>query len=306
MQIKRYLLQTILLTFLATLCACGSSPDWDMDKPIVFNGSKSPNTTKQIQIFACNLERGFHSKDFVEYIKTHSETDSPPILLLSELDQNHSRTGDRFVARELAETLNMNMVYVPEFIEYNDKTPETQGNIGNAILSPYPLSNLSVIRHHAIYSWTTWGWTRGEPRYGDRVSIGATISLSNGTKIRVYSVHFESTGNPVGRWLQMKEVIDDLEKHKLPSIIGGDFNETALGLMFFLLPGHNINNAFKDDKNSTGFCRIKNKKVVSFLKLDWIVYRGLTLTNSKVDYPVGTNGKPISDHAPIQATFELP
>lgn len=299
---------TLSLVCLALLSACagksGPPPSWDMDEPAAESYSEErPEGGGPLQAIAYNIERGFYWEDVAAYVEDRARAEGPPVLLLSELDRNHSRTGDIFVARELARRLRMDMVFVSEFVEYNDETPETQGDHGNAILSPYPLSDISVIRHRVLYSWTRLGWTRGEPRHGGRASIGATVEMPGGEKVRVYSVHFESNGETLGKWIQMKEVLDDAESRGLPFIIGGDFNELPFGLMFAMLPARGVENAFAGDRSPTGDCKNRGGEVRCSLKIDWIVYKGLRLEDSAVDYPAAQGGEPLSDHAPVRAAF---
>jgi len=306
MPIARITPHLILVTLSLSIPACGTVPPWNMDHPVVWKSNRtSPSFDGSLHIIACNVERGYFRNDFAQYVTKMTKEAGAPVLLLSELDRNHSRTGDVFVAKELAESLDMHMVYVPEFVEYNDKTPNPVGDIGNAILSPYPLADISVIRHYTAHSWAMFGWIQNQRRYGDRVSIGATVNLPSGQKVRVYSLHLESISESLGRWIQIQEVLADMEKYKLPIAMGGDLNESPGGLMFTLLAKHGLKNAFEGDSTPTAPCIADDGKVKAFLKLDWILYHKLELVKSGVDYPTNRRGVPISDHAPVRALFRM-
>jgi len=210
-----------------------------------------------------------------------------------------------FVADEMAKALQMNMAFVTEYVEYNDDTPENQGDHGNAVLAPFPITDVTVIRHTTVYSWQRWGWIYGQPRFGERVTIGATLELPDGSQMRVYSTHLESNAETVGKWIQLSEVVKDAEKYDLPVVIGGDFNELPGGLMFAMLPRHGIENTFAGDLSSTGTCKPADGVAKCSLKIDWIVHKGLALDGRAVDYPLNAEGGVISDHAPVRAVFNV-
>ena len=282
-------------------------PGWKIDEPVTANYAPADTPfAGKLQVIAFNIERGFFWPDVVKYIAARRAENPATIVLLSETDRNHSRTKDVFVADEMARALKMNMIYVTEFIEFNDQTPETQGDHGNAILSPWPLTDITVIRQLRFVDWGGWyGRKTGEPRYGDRVSIGATALLPGGKKVRVYVVHLESATESVGKWLQLRQLMPDIKSHHLPTVIGGDFNELPGLLLFDMLPFYGIRNAFSGDFSPTGGCKVGDGRAKCQIKIDWIIYKGLKLDSRAVDYPLGSDGKTLSDHVPVRAQFTL-
>ncbi|MFO8056939.1 MAG: endonuclease/exonuclease/phosphatase family protein [bacterium] len=279
---------------------------WDIDKPVTASfATGEVEYTGEVQVIAFNIERGFFWEDVAAYIEKKREQVPATIVLLSECDRNHHRTGDEFVARKLASRLGMNMAYVTEFIEYNDKTVINQGDHGNAILSPFPLSNLTVIRHTSAFSWQKYGFLQGEPRFGERVTLGATVELPGGDKLRVYSVHFESNAGSFEKWEQMKEVLRDTEYTPYPVVIGGDFNEMSFGVMFRKLGRYAIQNSFAENDQPTGGCEPGEGGADCRIKIDWLVHRDLELVKSTVDYPLNSEGGIISDHAPVRAVYRM-
>jgi endonuclease/exonuclease/phosphatase family metal-dependent hydrolase len=295
----------------AILCAsCGGkrypAPDRDINQPAL--ASYAPAETPfdgRLQVIAFNVERGSFWQDVVNYVEQERSTLPATVVLLSETDRNHSRTHDVFVADRMARALNMNMIWATEYIEYNDQTPENQGDHGNAILSPFPMSDVAVIRLPTMYSWEKFGYLQGQPRFGDRVTIGATLELPGGKKVRVYSTHLESDAETVGKWIQASKAIKDAANYDMPMVLGGDFNEIPGGLMFEMFPLHRVRNAFSGDLSPTGGCKPGDGQARCILKIDWIVYRGLELVSRAVDYPLNSEGGVISDHVPVRAVFEV-
>jgi endonuclease/exonuclease/phosphatase family metal-dependent hydrolase len=301
---------TILLAAAATLALAaiheGPAPAWDINLPVINNyaPAEAP-AAAEFQVIAFNIERGIHWPDVVKYIEQERARVPATVVLLSECDRNHSRSHDVFVADEMARALKLNLIFVTEYIEYNDQTPENQGDHGNAILSPFPLTDVRVIRHTSIFSWQKWGWLQGQPRFGERVTVGATAHLPGGKLVRFYATHLESDGETIGKWIQLHEIIADLQPSDPPAVIGGDLNELPSGLMFAQLPRYQFQNAFRGDHTPTGGCKPAADGPRCKIKIDWILYRGLQLKDRVVDHPLNAEGGVISDHVPVRAVFQI-
>ena len=260
----------------------------------------------KLQVIAFNIEQGPYWKDVVKYVAGKQSEVPATIVLVSEADRMHSRSGDVFVADEMARALKMNMVYATEFIEYNDKTKDTPGETGNAILSPFPLENITVIRQVDLFSWTRWGFLQGQPRKGDEVAIGATALLPNGRRVRVYEVHFENYTDSAGRAKQMAQVLEDAKKYDLPVVIGGDYNELPGGKIFRVAKQAGFENPFAGNRQPTGACVAVAGKLSCLIKIDWQVDKGLAVRDKTVDYPLASNRRNISDHAPVRVVYSVP
>jgi endonuclease/exonuclease/phosphatase family metal-dependent hydrolase len=267
---------------------------------------KQPAFDGRVQVIAFNIEQGRFWEDAAKYIAEKQAQVPATIVLLSEADRGHSRSGDVFVAEKMAEALGMDMVYATEFIEYNDKTKDSPGETGNAILSAFPLSEISVIRQLDVYSWTRWGWLQGQPRKGERVAIGATALLPDGRRLRVYVAHLENYGTGRGRARQMRQILEDAEKYKMPAVIGGDLNELPGGILFKEAAEDGFENAFVQNRQPTGACIAVSGKLVCSVKIDWQLARGLNGVEAIVDYPLNSQAGAISDHAPVRALYSLP
>ena len=67
-------------------------------RPLLANGSDI------IRALAWNLERGIKFDGIIDALKNDTELKDRDVLLLSELDHGMARSGNRFVAKEIAES----------------------------------------------------------------------------------------------------------------------------------------------------------------------------------------------------------
>jgi len=283
------------------------NPDLDQPEFAHFSPGDTP-FAGEFQVAAFNIERGFHTPEVIAYLKGVQQQNPALIVLLSECDKNHSRTGDRFIAKEIAEAVQMDMIFVVEYVELNDQTPETPATHGNAILSPFPLSDISVIRHSEMFSWERWGWVFGQPRKGGVVALGATVNFPGGDRARVYSLHLESNTGHHGRKIQFQDLAPEMKQFDLPLVLGGDFNSLPHTAPFRAARADGLSNAFRGDCTPTGWCYFANPQKGSLrclFKIDWILYRGLEELGRGVAPLLAADGRRVSDHAAVQARFRF-
>ena len=185
----------------------------------------------ELVVLVWNMERGLQ---FDAQLAAFANRDLLPVadlLLLSELDRGCSRTGHRDVARELAQALEMNYVFVTEFVELARETG-AGGTIdeacehGNAILSRYPLANVGWKWHRQNIDWYLPPDQRadGEPRLGGRVLLWADVVVGD-QLLRAYTLHYES--NPIHQLIQIDQAAETAElAAAVPwqSVVGGDTN----------------------------------------------------------------------------------
>ena len=283
------------------------NPELDQPETAHFSTGDTP-FAGEFQVAAFNIERGFHTPEVIAYLQGLQKQNPALIVLLSECDKNHSRTGDRFIAKEIAEAMKMDMVFVIEYVELNDQTPETPATHGNTILSPFPLTDISVIRHTEMFSWERWGFLYGQPRKGGVVALGATVNFPGGAKARVYELHLESNTGNHGRKVQLQDLVPEMQKFDLPLVLGGDFNSLPHTAPLRAAKADGLSNAFHKDCTPTGGCyRInqKNHTLHCLMKIDWILYRGLTELGRSVAPLLAADGTRVSDHAAVQARFKF-
>ena len=95
-RVSRYLIAAVLMVALLMSCAGkkGQPPDRDIDQPVISNHVEvACPFDGRVQVIAYNVERGFFWEDVVEYVREKRSGLPATVLLLSECDRDHSRTG---------------------------------------------------------------------------------------------------------------------------------------------------------------------------------------------------------------------
>ena len=185
-----------------------------------------------IRATAWNIERGICLPGIIRVLQEHPVISESDVLLLTELDYGMARTGNRFVAREIAEALAFNYAFAPCYIALNkgsgvevDASGEnTQALHGNALLSRYPLH-----RAHSIALPNGKDKLKGkEKRLGCQRAVVADVEHPRGL-IRAVSLHLDAHSTQRHRQRQMRLVLDHLERLEpaLPVLIGGDWNTST-------------------------------------------------------------------------------
>ncbi len=95
-----------------------------------------------IRIVNWNIDRGLKLSGVIEFLAS-AKAD---IILLQEADLNARRTHHINVAKEIAQTLEMNYVFGWEFQELTQGSKASPAYHGQATLSRWPLSNSRIIR----------------------------------------------------------------------------------------------------------------------------------------------------------------
>ena len=84
-------------------------PDIESALSHVWHGESAlhvPIESDTVRAVAWNIERGIRLERVIQSLQEHPALANADVLLLSELDWGMARTGNRFVARELAQELN--------------------------------------------------------------------------------------------------------------------------------------------------------------------------------------------------------
>jgi endonuclease/exonuclease/phosphatase family metal-dependent hydrolase len=201
------------------------------------------------------------------------------VLILNEVDLGMKRTEYRDVARALASALKMNYVYGVEFVEVDPLklgteqfTAEDMGSDqqlqktinaelkpdparykgfhGSAILSRYPISNVSVLRLPVCHDWFAdeaaevskieQGKRLGsdkifmekierEIRRGGRIAIVADVKAADipGGTLTVVNAHLENKCPPDCRRTQLNAILESVQSRKNPLVLSGDLNTTG-------------------------------------------------------------------------------
>lgn len=286
-----------------------------------------------IRITAYNIERGLKIDEIIKRWKNHPISESD-IVLLSEADNGMSRTDNRDITRDFAESLGYsNYVFGLEFIELtkgvgkerNAKGDNTLGYHGNAIVSNYKLYNPEVARLTNYYNW----FEVKEKRIGTRIGLIADVEIGD-RYITVASTHLENNASPENRKIQISEIISALKKKykSRPAIIGGDMNtfgfDTSNALSGLISNFGHFLDMFKNpekyeslleyamqqgfnykDSNMMSYTHhLKGKPKCMDAHLDWFFVKNVKnsdILNPKIHYEF----KGISDHYPISVEIKL-
>jgi endonuclease/exonuclease/phosphatase family metal-dependent hydrolase len=185
----------------------------------------------QISALAWNIERGNRFEGILDALKNHPQMKDKDLLLLTELDYGMARSGNRFVARELAQELELNYAFAPVYIALQKGSgveefvagENTRSLHGLAMFSKYALKNV-----HAIPLPNGKDKMLGkEKRLGYLRALIADVAHPSGD-LRAVTLHLDSFCSRAHRRLQMKILLDHLDTlPALPTIIGGDWNTTT-------------------------------------------------------------------------------
>lgn len=184
-----------------------------------------------VSALAWNIERGNRYAGIVDALENDSDLKNKDLLLLTELDYGMARSGNRFVARELARELKLNYAFAPVYIALQKGSgveefvegENTNSLHGLALFSKYPIKNV-----HAVPLPNGKDKMLGkEKRLGHLRALIADIEHPIGD-FRAVSLHLDAHSSRKHRHLQMKIVLDHLETlPNLPTLIGGDWNTTT-------------------------------------------------------------------------------
>jgi endonuclease/exonuclease/phosphatase family metal-dependent hydrolase len=192
----------------------------------------SSRKTLQLRAVAWNIERGTRFEGVLRELREHPQMRDSDILMLTELDYGMARSGNRFVAREIAQALELNYAFAPCYLALNKGSglesevsgENTQALHGNALFSRYPLK-----RAHSIALPNGKDKMKGkEKRLGNQSVVIADIAHPLG-ELRAVSLHLDAHSTQRHRYRQMRLVLDHLEtlRPSLPVLIGGDWNTST-------------------------------------------------------------------------------
>jgi len=196
---------------------------------------KSPVATAPgsdtVSALAWNIERGIQFDGIVDALKHDARLNNRDLLLLTELDYGMARSGNRFVAKELAESLDLQYAFAPVYIALQKGSgieefvegENTNSMHGLAMFSRYPMNNVHAI---PLPNGKDKMWGK-EKRIGHLRALIADIDHPAGV-FRAVTVHLDAHCSRAHRHLQMKIILDHLGTlPAVPTIIGGDWNTTT-------------------------------------------------------------------------------
>lgn len=184
-----------------------------------------------MRAIAWNLERGTMLDGIIAAFESHPGLQGRDALLLTELDYGMARSGNRFVAREIAQSLNLNYAFAPVYIalqkgsgvEAEVAGENTLSIHGLALFSRWPISNIAAVPLPNGKD----KMAGKEKRLGYLRALIGEIDHPAG-RFRAVTVHLDAHCSRRHRRRQMEFILDYLDTlPPLPTLIGGDWNTTT-------------------------------------------------------------------------------
>jgi endonuclease/exonuclease/phosphatase family metal-dependent hydrolase len=195
---------------------------------ICSGAAAAPRLRSFVRLVQWNIEKGKGYAAILERLRSDEILKWADILLLNEVDFGMNRSGNRHIARCLAEALQMNFAFGPAHIELTKGVGdelrmegENQESLqGNAVLSRYPILESVVLPLPVCFN----PFEFHEKRYGRRSCIWARLETAAGP-LWVGSTHLEVRNTPRCRALQMSHLLGNLPAGSGPAyMLGGDLN----------------------------------------------------------------------------------
>lgn len=198
---------------------------------IFFCAEARPRIRRFLRIAQWNIEKGKQFDAILNTLLDHPLLNSADLISINEADAGMNRSGNRFVAQELGEALQMHVVFAPVYLELTKgfgselKLPgeNTAALQGNAILSRHPIRNARVIQLPVCFDH----FACSEKRIGRRSALAVEVELNHG-RLSFATTHLEVRNDPACRARQVRAMLADLAKSDSDAaILAGDFNTNA-------------------------------------------------------------------------------
>ncbi|MEO6771803.1 MAG: endonuclease/exonuclease/phosphatase family protein [Kofleriaceae bacterium] len=190
-------------------------------------GARQLGTT--FRAAAWNIQRGVHLDRLIAAFRDDPELARADVLLLSEVDHGMGRSGNRHVARELAEALGMGYAFAVSYVALEDDLGENAAGLastlalaGNAILSRAPI--LAAVNADVPAVRDKFG--SSEKRLGRKRAVVASIATVAGP-VTFAQAHLDSNADTGQRSRQLAAILDEADRLGGPVVLGGDLNTTT-------------------------------------------------------------------------------
>ena len=187
---------------------------------------------RRLRAVAWNVQRGARLDDLRRAVVAPPFS-SADVVLLSEVDVGLGRSGNRNVARELAEALGMSYAFGVSYLALTDDFGDDAGGVENtlalsgaAILSRFPIGRVENVDLPAIRD----KFHSSEKRLGKKRALLAEITLPDGP-LAVAACHLDSNASPAQRASQLGGILDSVDRSGVArALVGGDFNTSTYDL----------------------------------------------------------------------------
>ncbi|RPJ60934.1 MAG: hypothetical protein EHM23_08645 [Acidobacteria bacterium] len=249
-------------------------------------GVEASPSASALRVVSLNLAKETRATAIQEELSRFESLRAADILLLQEVQ---APAGDRpGGVEELAERMGLHFLYCPAHL-WKDGSRE-----GLAILSRYPLENVSVIRLPAFDLVL---------KNRCRIALSAVAVTPIG-RVRLVNLHLDSRVTLAERLEQLQPVLSMAGDLFEPVLVGGDFNTSDLYWLGRVLPvpGPDQEARVRAVLEAAGFRTpfVQNEPTFDLmgLRLDSIYVRGMIWTDS------GMQSISFSDHRALWVSLE--
>lgn len=189
---------------------------------------------ERVRVAAWNIQRGRRFDAVLAALRDEPTLAAADVLLLVEVDNGMARSGNRHVARELAEALGMSYAFGVSYLVLEDdwgENPDGAHNqlalAGTAVLSRAPLEALENVDVPELRD----KFSSSEKRLGKKRALACRIAGAR--PLTVAACHLDSNASPRGRALQLEAIVaraEDLAGAGGALLVGGDLNTTTYDL----------------------------------------------------------------------------
>jgi endonuclease/exonuclease/phosphatase family metal-dependent hydrolase len=188
---------------------------------------RNPQSEIPIRLVTWNIEKG-KQWELLEKCLQAASIRSADLLCLNEVDDGMARSGNRRIAYEIAERLDMQVAFGPTFKEFTKGIGDellapgenTTALQGNATLSRFPILEVNNLRLPSGFDHSK----REEKREGDRHALVVRVDC-RGRPVTVANAHLEVFSTSRSRQRQMKLLLSQIGPGA--AIITGDFNSNT-------------------------------------------------------------------------------
>jgi len=184
---------------------------------------------REVRAVAWNIQRGARLDDLRGAVLAPPFADAD-LFLLSEVDVGLGRSGNRNVARELAEALGMSYAFGVSYLaltdDFGDDAAGRENTLalsGAAVISRYPIGRVENIDLPEVRD----KFHSSEKRLGKKRALLAEIALPDGP-LAVVACHLDANSSPAQRARQLAGILDSIDRSGVArALVGGDFNSST-------------------------------------------------------------------------------
>lgn len=187
----------------------------------------APRAT-HVRAAAWNVQRGRRFDAILGALRDDPVLREADLVLLSEIDCGLGRSGNRNVARELAEALGRSYVFAPSYLTLQDDWGENRAGAANttalagtAILSRLPIRRAENVDMPALRD----KFSSSERRLGNKRALLVEVDTPAGPLL-VGACHLDSNASPRQRAQQLAALLERMPG-VVPALVGGDFNTST-------------------------------------------------------------------------------